>query len=150
MAFRVKNTAERNPLVYEGATIFWRPVLFDQQRKIEHECTEMGVLDEAKKHLRIAQEAVVGWDAEVHDADDNPLAVPSGTDEDRRPQIALIVSTFPTVLIVQLGVLACADNPEVIKKSWETMLLAASSLSTDAPAENSPATTADANGPATA
>ena len=150
MAFKIKSMAERNAHIYEGATIFWRPVLYARQLEIEHACTERGVLDMAKKNLMSAQDAVVGWDEQVHDADDTPLAVPTGTEDERRHRIALIVGTFPMALIIQLGILACADNPEAIKKSWEILSLAAFASPIDTPAESLPVPTADSNEPRTA
>ena len=142
MAFRTKSTATRNPHSYEGATIFWHPLLYTQIIELEARCSVRGTLDIGELHLGAAQEAVDAWDEEVLDADDHPIAVPTGSEEERRLQIAHIVAGFPTTLILQLSVLARADNPETARKNLPLIFPENSPSPVAAVSESLPALTA--------
>ena len=144
MAFKTKSTAERLAHLYEGATIFYHRILYSRQGEILHACTERGEIDWRKAQLLITQDAVDGWDNQVLDADDHPLQVPGGTDEERRQRIATIVSAFPTQLIFEVATLAFADDAETVRKNLPQLFPASSGSPPDGPGMNGPATTADA------
>lgn len=140
MAFNRKNPAKEQELIYEGAHIYWRTILYDRQVEIERACTDRGELDAAKVRSVAAKESVVRWEpTEVLDDDDQPTPVPEDPQER-----AAVVATFPNLLIMRLGVLAFADNPELIKKNWQALSLESFDSPTGSPGESSPASTADA------
>jgi len=148
---KTKSTAERLPHVYDGATIFYHPLPYSVQLRLRAECTARSEMDGALFLLRAAQECVDGWDEQVLDADDAPLAVPIGQPEERRAAIARIIDmAFPGPLIAQLGLLATADNPEAARKNSPLTFGAGSSLPI-APADTSlPVATVAPNAPETA
>src|SRR5215468_859000 len=148
---KTKSTAERLPHQYDGATIFYHPLLYSVQLKLRKECTERGEFDGGLFLLRATQEAVDGWDEHVHDADDAPLAVPTGPAEQRRAKIAQIIDmAFPGDLIAQIGLLATADNPETARKNSPTIFGASSSSPTEPAASSLPVTTVAPSAPETA
>ena len=143
MAFRTKSTAERLSHPYEGAMIFYHRILYSRQGEILHACTERGEIDWRKVQLLVVQDAVDGWDDQVLDADDHPLHVPGGSDEERRQRIATIVSAFPTQLIFEVATLAFADDQETVRKNWPQLFPASSGSLPAEPDTNAPVTTAD-------
>lgn len=145
MAFKVKNTAERLPYDHGGAIIFYHRIPYPQQAQLFHAHTDRGEIDWRALRLAVAQQAVDGWNEDVHDADDQPLPVPSGIpEEERRTRIAAIVAMFPTELIIAVSEYALADNPETVRKNLALLSTINSALRTSAPDESLPAPTADA------
>ena len=149
MAFRTKNAAERNAHSYEGATIFWRPLLYAEQIEIRHTATVRGETNDDLMHLLAAQAAIEGWDDQCLSPDNQPWPVPGGADEERRAAIARIVEGFPGTLILQISVLARADDPETARKNLPFLFPANLSLPSTPPDGNLPAGIAEPSGGAT-
>ena len=145
---KTKSTAERIPHQYDGATIFYHPLLYSVQLRLRKECTERGEFDGGLFLLRATQEAVDGWDEQVLDADDQPLPVPTGLHAERRAKIAAIIDmAFPGPLIAQIGLLATADNPETARKNSPTIFGDGSSSPTEPAASSLPVTTVAPSAP---
>lgn len=145
MPLMIISTAERLPLVYEGATIFFHRLTYQERQEVNALTMQRGLQDMQSMWTETAKLAVDGWDEQVLDADGQPLPVPQSGAE-QRAQIGAIVEHFPMELAQRIFIEAMTGAPESLKKRWPALWPDALPLSTDAADASSGAATAASNG----
>ena len=149
MPLVIISAAERLPLLYEGATIYYHRLTYQERQQVNASTTQRGLQDFQSLWTETAKLAVDGWDEQVFDADGQPLPVPRSGDQ-QRAAIGVVVESFPMGLVQQLFIEAMSGAPDALKKRWPGLFPAALPSPIDALDENLPVEIAAPNGGLTA